>query len=555
MKNRILGVIAALLVALALATLFLDGVSLSGEVMSQFNGMFGEYGDLFSQGGQDIDIDELARAFGISASEFTSAFNAQGSANALKQFVNMFASGGLSMMETRGMLAGLASIARSYESLAAMSGESVDELKYMQTISIAYTALVVLIFLLAAWALYGIFRRRKARGIAFAVFMLFILIADAIIVFGVNESFSASSGMSVGALSVTPWTILGFLCALVSVVLCFMAAKAGTKTIQPTDGFSTASDSYSYQTAVYNDASSSYSSQSSGFTGASGGYSSQPSGFTGASSGYSSQPAGFMGASVSARPAADADGGSWICPQCGNRVDSSDRFCGACGTPRPEAPQPRKKLCPGCGFELDEEAAFCPQCGARLTSGAQQPYAQPAAGAYQPQQAYAQPAAAYQQQSAAQPVYDAYQAQQPYAQPANDAQQQPAANEAWFQESVPQASAARSGTVRTLVANAQEPLALTFEIDQVFAGVHEERSFSIVSSMTVGRKPHCDLQINDDTVSSSHLQIERMGDSLFVTDLNSTNGTKLNGNPLREKAPLNSGDALEIGHTVLTVRY
>ncbi|MBR4443662.1 MAG: hypothetical protein IKS52_10395, partial [Clostridia bacterium] len=141
MKNRILGIIAALLVVLALATLFLDGVSLSGEVMSQFNGMFGEYGDLFSQGGQDIDIDELARAFGISASEFTSAFNAQGSANALKQFVNMFASGGLSMMETRGMLAGLASIARSYESLAAMSGESVDELKYMQTISIAYTAL------------------------------------------------------------------------------------------------------------------------------------------------------------------------------------------------------------------------------------------------------------------------------------------------------------------------------------------------------------------------------------------------------------------------------
>ena len=61
--------------------------------------------------------------------------------------------------------------------------------------------------------------------------------------------------------------------------------------------------------------------------------------------------------------------------------------------------------------------------------------------------------------------------------------------------------------------------------------------------------------IEDSTVSTTHLCIQRDGQGLTVTDMNSTNGTKLNGASLQGEAPLNSGDTLEIGHTLLTVRF
>ena len=48
------------------------------------------------------------------------------------------------------------------------------------------------------------------------------------------------------------------------------------------------------------------------------------------------------------------------CRTCGGAMESSDNFCGKCGTPRLLA-------CPSCGAEVGEEDRFCGKCGTRVT--------------------------------------------------------------------------------------------------------------------------------------------------------------------------------------------
>ena len=48
----------------------------------------------------------------------------------------------------------------------------------------------------------------------------------------------------------------------------------------------------------------------------------------------------------------------------------------------------------------------------------------------------------------------------------------------------------------------------------------------------VGRSPEADLVLDDEAVSWNHLEIERRGEVLMATDLDSRNGTALNGERL-----------------------
>ena len=112
-----------------------------------------------------------------------------------------------------------------------------------------------------------------------------------------------------------------------------------------------------------------------------------------------------------------------------------------------------------------------------------------------------------------------------------------------------------STTMRVPVNNALPPLCLCFELKQDHTGFFQECRLNILTSLTVGRNPGNDLRVDDNVVSGSHLRIDRNGDSLLVTDLNSSNGTVLNGVPLNGTAPLNNGDELQIGFTRLKVRW
>jgi len=63
----------------------------------------------------------------------------------------------------------------------------------------------------------------------------------------------------------------------------------------------------------------------------------------------------------------------------------------------------------------------------------------------------------------------------------------------------------------------------------------------------VGRSPEADVRIDDEAVSWNHLEIERRGEVLMATDLDSRNGTVLNGEPLARPRRLRNGDTLIVG--------
>ena len=63
----------------------------------------------------------------------------------------------------------------------------------------------------------------------------------------------------------------------------------------------------------------------------------------------------------------------------------------------------------------------------------------------------------------------------------------------------------------------------------------------------VGRDPEADIHIDDEAVSWNHLEIESRGGVLMATDLDSRNGTALNGEPLDRPRRLRDGDTLIVG--------
>lgn len=75
---------------------------------------------------------------------------------------------------------------------------------------------------------------------------------------------------------------------------------------------------------------------------------------------------------------------------------------------------------------------------------------------------------------------------------------------------------------------------------------------------TIGRGAYSeDLVIDDKTVSSPHLSICYDGIDVYIMDLGSTNGTKLNGEKIagKEMRRVNSGDTVTIGYTTLKISF
>lgn len=63
--------------------------------------------------------------------------------------------------------------------------------------------------------------------------------------------------------------------------------------------------------------------------------------------------------------------------------------------------------------------------------------------------------------------------------------------------------------------------------------------------ITIGRKPHNEVHIDDPTISGEHAAV-LMLQHAYVEDLNSTNGTRLNGKKIT-KRQMQHGDVIKIG--------
>lgn len=66
----------------------------------------------------------------------------------------------------------------------------------------------------------------------------------------------------------------------------------------------------------------------------------------------------------------------------------------------------------------------------------------------------------------------------------------------------------------------------------------------------IGRHPENDLCIPDHRLSREHVRIENYADKFYVSDSGSSNGTTLNGAPLKSSVVLKNGDRLNLGGAV-----
>jgi pSer/pThr/pTyr-binding forkhead associated (FHA) protein/tetratricopeptide (TPR) repeat protein len=84
------------------------------------------------------------------------------------------------------------------------------------------------------------------------------------------------------------------------------------------------------------------------------------------------------------------------------------------------------------------------------------------------------------------------------------------------------------------------------------SGPYKDRQFNLEKqSIMIGRKKDADIVLVEESVSREHAKLSKQGVDYYLTDLNSANGTKVNGKSLSEPTLLVSGDIIELGSSVL----
>jgi pSer/pThr/pTyr-binding forkhead associated (FHA) protein len=71
---------------------------------------------------------------------------------------------------------------------------------------------------------------------------------------------------------------------------------------------------------------------------------------------------------------------------------------------------------------------------------------------------------------------------------------------------------------------------------------------------TIGRGTGADIMIPDEAVSRAHASVRVDGQTVVLEDLESSNGTMVNGEPITSACRLAPGDIVTIGGTDLEVR-
>ncbi len=180
-----------------------------------------------------------------------------------------------------------------------------------------------------------------------------------------------------------------------------------------------------------------------------------------------------------------------ICQYCGTQNVEQARFCAKCGKPLQHEAQDSNITCPRCQTKLRKTARFCPSCGYNLVK-------KPTPAASSPPPVKAKP---------------------PAQQPSAPATQMMGASDGFSKI-----------MIRWMGGNTQDH-ALNKPLE------------------TLGRAPTNDIVINHPAVSSHHLSLQVSKSGLTVTDLNSTNGTQLNGKriPANQPQPLQKGEVIRIG--------
>ena len=82
-------------------------------------------------------------------------------------------------------------------------------------------------------------------------------------------------------------------------------------------------------------------------------------------------------------------------------------------------------------------------------------------------------------------------------------------------------------------------------------GVAVDHQFALLPVTGIGRNPSNTIVLDDEYTSGEHVLISLRNGRWWVEDLNSRNGTLLNGQPLSDMAVVSSGDVVTVGSTTL----
>ena len=265
------------------------------------------------------------------------------------------------------------------------------------------------------------------------------------------------------------------------------------------------------------------------------------------------------------------------CPSCNTPYQPGDTYCSGCG-------KSLVTLCPNCKSEVQDNASFCPKCGASifqpLAATQAAPPVQPQTPVYTP---YTQPpepepyvppvpkeppvmpktTITYSPSAPRQevpPTHKQLPQQEVYYTPPPDLSPAPPKPQA--PPVRPQPIAPRPIAAKPAAQPAYNPAAtwgyLAFS-DGKQIGLSGERAVVGRYDHDIGGiQPEADLSSvpGSDTVSRIHAALEHIGSTYTLTDLNSTNSTRLNGKRLEpDKAtPINDGDSLSFGKATCTFK-
>lgn len=80
-------------------------------------------------------------------------------------------------------------------------------------------------------------------------------------------------------------------------------------------------------------------------------------------------------------------------------------------------------------------------------------------------------------------------------------------------------------------------------------GLERDQRFDLIGGLSIGRSKDADVRIDDRYASSIHARVFSREGRFYVEDMNSTNGTLLNGATLHGEADLIDRDTIQIGDT------
>ena len=83
----------------------------------------------------------------------------------------------------------------------------------------------------------------------------------------------------------------------------------------------------------------------------------------------------------------------------------------------------------------------------------------------------------------------------------------------------------------------------------------EDLELSITDSFIVGRSQICNLYFDDKRMSRQHFALEWDGQDMYVTDLETTNGTLVNDVKINRRRKLQQNDKISAGSIEMTIRW